>query len=55
MHHAMKAYKESGGTAPHILNPSTRWRWVVSFMPQQLYPTQNILTNYLLFIEKKPH
>jgi len=23
----------SGGIAPHILNFSTRWRWVVSFMP----------------------
>jgi len=21
-----------GGTAPHILNFSIRWRWVVSFM-----------------------
>jgi len=28
----------SGGIAPHILDLSTRWRRVVSFTPQQLYP-----------------
>jgi hypothetical protein len=36
-HHAMKAYSGSGGTAPHILDLGTRWRWVVSFMPWLLY------------------
>jgi hypothetical protein len=28
----------SGGIAPRILNLCTRWRWVVSFMTQPLYP-----------------
>jgi hypothetical protein len=28
----------SGGTAPLILDPGTRWRWVVSFTPRPLYP-----------------
>jgi hypothetical protein len=32
----MKAYWGSGGTAPHILDLSTRWRWVVSFTPRPL-------------------
>jgi len=36
-HHAIKTYWGSGGLAPHI-NIGTRWRWVVSFMPQLLYP-----------------
>jgi hypothetical protein len=37
-HHAMKAYWGIGGIAPRILDPSTRWRWVVSFTPRLLYP-----------------
>jgi hypothetical protein len=37
-HHAMQAYWGSGGIAPCILNLGTRWRWVVSFTSQQLYP-----------------
>jgi hypothetical protein len=36
-HHAMKAYWENGGIAPRILDPGTRWRWVVSFMLRPLY------------------
>jgi hypothetical protein len=36
-HHAMKTYWANGGTAPCILDLSTRWRWVVSFTPQLLY------------------
>jgi len=28
----------NGGIAPSILNLGTRWTWVVSFMPRQLYP-----------------
>jgi hypothetical protein len=36
--HAMKAYSGSRGIAPLILNLSTRWRWVVNFTPQLLYP-----------------
>jgi len=27
-----------GGIAPHMLNLGTRWRWVVTFIPWQLYP-----------------
>jgi hypothetical protein len=38
MHHAVKTYWESGGTAPRILNLGTGWRWVVSFAPRQIYP-----------------
>jgi hypothetical protein len=37
-HHAMKTYWGSGGIAPRILDLGTRWRWVVSFTPQPLYP-----------------
>jgi hypothetical protein len=29
-----------GDIAPRILDLSTRWRWVVSFMPQLLYPRE---------------
>jgi hypothetical protein len=35
---ALNTYWESGGIAPHTLDLSTRWRWVVSFMHQPLYP-----------------
>jgi hypothetical protein len=34
----MKAYWESGGIAPHILDLGTRRRWVVSFTSRPLYP-----------------
>jgi hypothetical protein len=37
-HHFMKKYLGSGGVAPRILELGTRWRWVVSFTPQPLYP-----------------
>jgi hypothetical protein len=37
-HHAMKAQWGSVGIAPLILWPRNRWRWVVSFTPQPLYP-----------------
>jgi hypothetical protein len=30
----------SGGIAPHILILGTRWRLVVSFIPQPLYPRE---------------
>jgi hypothetical protein len=36
-HHAMM-YWGNGGIAPRILNLSARWRWVVSFILQPLYP-----------------
>jgi hypothetical protein len=36
----MKAYWVSRGIAPRILDLSTRWRWVVSFTHQQLYPQE---------------
>jgi hypothetical protein len=35
-HHAMKTY--GGIDAVHIVNPGTRWRWVVRFTPPPLYP-----------------
>jgi hypothetical protein len=41
-HHAMKAYWGSGGIAPRIPDLGTRWRWVVSFTPRQLYPQEKI-------------
>jgi hypothetical protein len=34
----MKAYWGSGGIARRILDLSIRWRWVVSFTAQPLYP-----------------
>jgi hypothetical protein len=33
----MEEYWRSGGIAPCFLDLGTRWRWVVSFMPQPLY------------------
>jgi len=36
--HALKAYCGSRGIATAILNLDPRWRWVVKFMPQPLYP-----------------
>jgi hypothetical protein len=36
-HHAMKAYWVSGGIAP-FFDLSNRWRRVVSFTPQPIYP-----------------
>jgi hypothetical protein len=36
--HAMKLCNGSRGVAPLILNLGTRWRWVVNFTPQPLYP-----------------
>jgi hypothetical protein len=41
-HHTMKMYWRSGGITPCILDLSTRWRWVVSFMPQPLYPRERV-------------
>jgi len=35
--HAMKAERESKGTAVLILNLDTRWRWVVNLTPDPLY------------------
>jgi len=35
--HAMKAYVNSRGMAPLILNLSTTWWWVVKFTPFLLY------------------
>jgi hypothetical protein len=32
------AYSSSADTTPRILNLSTRWMWVASFSPWQLYP-----------------
>jgi hypothetical protein len=36
-HHAIKAYRGSGGIPPWILNLGPRWMWVVSFTPRSLY------------------
>jgi hypothetical protein len=38
----MKAYWGSEVLAVSILDLGTRWRWVVSFTPQPLYPQGNI-------------
>jgi len=38
--HVMKAYWESGGIFPCVLDIGTRWRWVVSFTPPSLYPRE---------------
>jgi hypothetical protein len=35
--HVIKAYSESRGIAPLILNLRTRWRYI-NFTPRQLYP-----------------
>jgi hypothetical protein len=37
-HHTIKAYWGSGDIVPRILGLGIWWRWVVSFMPQPLYP-----------------
>jgi hypothetical protein len=37
-HNAMRLYWGSGHIALCILDLGTRWRWVVSFTPQLLYP-----------------
>jgi hypothetical protein len=37
----MKACRGSRGVAPLILNLGIRWRWVVNYMPQLLYPCEN--------------
>jgi len=34
----MKAQEERGDIVPCNLNLSSRWRWVVSFRQQSLYP-----------------
>jgi hypothetical protein len=39
-HHVMKACWESGRIAPRFRDLGTRWRWVVSFTPRSLYPTE---------------
>jgi hypothetical protein len=37
VHHAMNAYKGSGGIVPRTLDLGTIWRWVFSFTPRSLY------------------
>ena len=41
----VKEYKGSRGTAPVILNVGTRWRSVVSFTHQLLYPRKGTLVS----------
>jgi len=36
-HHTTKTCKRTGGRASRILNLSTKWKWVVSFLPRPLY------------------
>ena len=38
--HALKTYRGSGGTAPHILNMGTKWKWVVSLTPRPFQPQE---------------
>jgi len=38
--HTMNAYWGSGGIAPHILDLSTRWRWVVIFTSCSFTPRE---------------
>jgi hypothetical protein len=38
VHNAMEVYWGNEGIAPRILDLRTRWRWVVNFTPQLLYP-----------------
>jgi hypothetical protein len=40
--HVKKAYSGNIGTALLILDLSTRWREVVSLMPQPLYPLRKL-------------
>jgi hypothetical protein len=42
-HRAIKTYRGSGSTAPHILHFGTRCKWVISFTPQSLYPLSKSL------------
>jgi hypothetical protein len=37
----MKTYRR--GIAPHSLNLNTRWKWIISSMPQPLSPQRKIL------------
>jgi hypothetical protein len=43
----MKTYWGSGGIAPRIIDPCTRWRWVVSFTPLPPYPKGKSLWHQL--------
>lgn len=38
--HTIKAYCVIKGTTPFIRNLSAGWRWVVTFMPQPIYPLE---------------
>jgi hypothetical protein len=40
-HYTIKTYWRDEGTAPHISNLSSWWRWTVSFTPQPLHPCGN--------------
>lgn len=42
----MKAYGESGGTAPYIPKLSTRWTRVAKFMPSMILPQGKNSDNY---------
>jgi hypothetical protein len=40
--HAIKAYRQNGGTTPPIFNLGTVRMWVVSFTPRPLYSREKI-------------
>jgi hypothetical protein len=42
-HHAMKAYWGSGSITPRTLDLGTRWRGMVSFISQLIYPQRKSL------------
>jgi hypothetical protein len=42
-HHTTQTYGGRGSSVPCILNLRTRWRWVINFKLQLLYPEKNSL------------
>ena len=42
----MKAYRGSGGMAPHILNLGARWTWVVSLTHRLLYTRERVASTH---------
>jgi hypothetical protein len=44
----MKTFMGSEGIAPRILDPRTRWRWVVNFTLRPLYPQERVPGTHLI-------
>jgi hypothetical protein len=40
-HHSYKTYWSRGGVVPRILDPGTRWRWVVNFTSGRFTPRES--------------